>query len=491
MNQKFKINFLLFLLVFSIFSCKTTFSQTTSTTNNDVKPVIDSSKFKQVADLQGSLHSIAQNETPSVVFIGTEKNVTVPYGDPFDFFFNNPFGNEPKNKKKQQQQQFKQSGLGSGVIYQKKDNNYFIMTNNHVIEGADSIKVTIDQKKFYEGKVIGADPEIDIAIVKIESKEDLIVAKFGDSDKMQVGDFVIAIGNPFGLYGTMTFGIVSAIGRSDVSTGKANLTNFIQTDAAINPGNSGGPLINIDGEVIGINTMIYSQSGGNVGIGFAIPINIANKIADEVINNGKSKIDHGYLGVFFEELKEETIKTLGLKTEYGMLVSKVIEGSPAEKFGIKVGDVILEANGKKLYKSSELTMTVANSKPGEKLSFKILRDGNTITKEVTLGNRNDMNLTETKDVKSLENYGIDVAELTPNIKDKAKIPADLDGVIITNVQQQSRAAGVGIEEGDIIFKVNNRRIKNIDDLTKILEENKDRQNYFFIFRQGKEFIVIM
>jgi len=483
---------LVLLLVIGIFSCKETITTNSSKKENEtnVKPVFISDNFLSINELQSKLHGIAENETPSVVFIGTEKIIKQKYMDPFDFFFKSPWDwdNEPQYKEKE----FKQSGLGSGVIYYKRGKEYFIITNNHVVEGVDKIQVTVDQKKFYSAKLVGTDPKVDIAVIKIETGDNLQVAKFGDSDKLRVGDFVIAIGNPFGLYGTMTFGIISALGRTDIASDRLNLTNFIQTDAAINPGNSGGPLINLEGEVIGINTMIYSQSGGNIGIGFAVPVNIAKSTADQLIDKGK--VEHGYLGVYFQELTEESIKTLDLKVEYGMLVNSVFENSPAEKAGIKAGDIIIELNGKPLKKSSDLTLPIGNSKPGTTVNLTIIRDGKKMSIDVILGVRDEEKIAKEKKTESegkvFEKYGMELVELDNNLRDKYRIPSQMNGVIISRVYNNSNAFTSGLREGDLIFKINNRQIKNIKDVENILKEDRE-SNYFFIFRNGREIIVRM
>jgi serine protease Do len=496
MHISFRTGLVLLTLVFLTFSCKATYSQNSNNADKNIgQPVVDANKFANLAELQGNLHSIAKNETSSVVYIGIEKTVSQQQMDPFEYFFGSP---DPFSDKRGGQQpkerQFKQQGLGSGVIYAKKGNDYFVVTNNHVIEGADKITIVVDQKKKYDGKVIGSDTDVDIAVVKITTKDELNIAKFGDSGKLQTGDFVIAIGNPFGLSGTMTFGIISAIGRSDVTAGdKPSLTDFIQTDAAINPGNSGGALLNINGEVIGINTMIVSQSGGNVGIGFAVPINIAKKIADELITTGKKKIDHGYLGVQFESLTEESAKTLDLKNiTSGMLVREVVSGSPADKAGIKTGDVLIEINGKALNNTNDLTMTVGNSSPGTKLNFKLVRDGQTITKDVVLGNRNEMGAqADNSKPTSIDEYGLNVSELNSSLKDKYDIPSNVTGVIITGIERGSRSEQSGLQVGDVIFKVNNKKIAKVDDLNKILKDNKNNNNYLYVFRGGREILIMM
>ncbi|MCK4797201.1 MAG: trypsin-like peptidase domain-containing protein, partial [Spirochaetes bacterium] len=369
---------------------------------------------------------------------------------------------------------------------------YYIITNYHVIRGVDSIKVTIDQERYYDGETVASDPAVDIAVIKIKTKDDLKVARFGDSDKLSSGDFVIAIGNPFGLQGTMTFGIISALGRGDISTGTVNLTNFIQTDAAINPGNSGGALINIEGEVIGINTLIYSQSGGNIGIGFAIPVNIAKKIADQIIDTGK--VEHGYLGIEFEELDKDKIKTLNLgDIKGGMHVLNVLEDSPADKYGLRLGDVLIELNGKKLIKSNDLTLVIGNSKPGAKVRLKILRDGELVEKEIVLSNRDEMKFSKkSKEVEAetFENYGIELTELNKNIRGQYKISSNINGVVIVKIDPRAIASRIGLKEGDVIYNINNNEIKTVDQVKKVLKNNEN-ENYFFINRNGKKFIVKM
>ncbi|HPO50909.1 MAG TPA: PDZ domain-containing protein, partial [Spirochaetota bacterium] len=264
------------------------------------------------------------------------------------------------------------------------------------------------------------------------------------------------------------------------------------TDASINPGNSGGPLLNIDGEAIGINSMIYSQSGGNVGIGFAIPINLAKKIADEFIDKGKKDIERGWLGVYFQEVTEELIKSLDIKGfDYGMLVSRVFEDSPAEESDVKTGDILLEVNGKKLKKTSDLTMAVANASPGTKMVFKIYRDGKTFNKDVILGNRKQMETASENNNAVLSDYGMELVELSDSFKERNKIPKDVKGVIVKNIQQGSRAGQAGFEENDVIFKVNNKKITSVGELSKYLEDNKDKQNYYFIYRNGRESIIMM
>jgi serine protease Do len=485
-----KRTLMLFILAaFVVLSCK----NSSNIAGNGPMPVIDPHLYVNLAELQEELHAVSKNQTPSVVSISTERTITQSDGfDPFDFFFNNPFGprnDQPKGNNKQKQREFKQGGLGSGVIYKKTGKNYFIITNNHVIEEVDSIKVIVDQEKSYKAELLGTDPAIDIAVVKVTTSDELVTAKFGDSDTVKQGDFVIAIGNPFGLQGTMTFGIISAIGRGDISTGKVNLTSFFQTDAAINPGNSGGPLINLGGEVVGINTLIYSRSGGNEGIGFTIPSNIVQKTADQIIEKGK--VEHGYLGIEFEALNEDKIKTLDFKDiKNGMHVLNIFEGSPAEKAGVKPGDVVLELNGQKLKNSSDLTIAIGNSVPGTKITLKILRDGKIFDKEIVLGNRNDMKTAQSSKSETIDNYGFELANLTDSLRSQYKIPSSIEGVIILKLDPNGPAGQSGLEEGDIVFKINSKKVKTVEEIKNILKDNQE-ENYFYIYRSGKEFIIKM
>jgi serine protease Do len=372
-----KINFyiLFILILFFSNSCFKNHEKSENYKNNLINKKID-----KVIDLQDQLHLISDRETSSVVSINSEKIIFQKYYDLFDFFFKNPENQTPKEK------EYKQTALGSGIIYKKIRNTYYIITNYHIIEKSNSIKITTNKKKTYKGTVIGSDPNVDIAVVKLKTNDNLKTAKLGNSDFIKVGNFVVAVGNPFSLNFTMTFGIISAVGRSNVYTDKVTLTDFIQTDTAINPGNSGGPLLNIFGEVIGINTLIYSSTGENIGIGFAVPINIAKETADLLIKHGK--IEHGFLGVYYKELTEEDIKVLGINTvKSGMLITEIFKNSAAEKYGLNVGDIIVKVNDNKIEKTRDLALTIGKLPPGTKIKIKVLRDNKFLIKEITLGKR--------------------------------------------------------------------------------------------------------
>jgi serine protease Do len=483
---------ILFFVAIVIISCNKTSNNTDiSNLNNDYNNQTEYTQppnIKNLFEFQNQLHNIAKNETPAVVFISTEKIITQRIFNPFDFF-NDPFFNDnsiPREKK------FKQTALGSGVIFEKQNDNYFIITNSHVVEQADSIQITVDQSKSYKGILIGTDPQVDIAIIKIKTNDPLKVAKLGNSNNVQVGDFVIAIGNPFGLSGSMSFGIVSALGRTNLQTDRLNLSEFIQTDAAINPGNSGGPLINIQGEVIGINSMIYSQSGGNIGIGFAIPINIAKNTANQLLKKGK--VEHGFLGIQYRDLSEDDIKTLGIKNiSNGIIVLSVVENSPASKADIKTGDVIYELDNKPFKRGTEFAIKIGNKNPGTKITLTLLRENNKMIKTVILGNRDENKISQdnkSPDKIILNNYGMEVSDLSNDIRNNYNIPDNIKGVVITDIDPQGTAAESGINVGDVIYKINNNNISNINDIKKILDNN-NQTNYFFIYRKNKTLIIVM
>lgn len=431
---------------------------------------------ESIANLQEKLREIADKESKPVVFISTEKTVKQQSYDPFEFFFNNR-GGRPTPRERE----FKQSALGSGFFYQKKGDEYFIITNNHVVDGMDSVKVSIDDQKEYNATIVGSDSDVDIAVIKIKTKDKLQLAKIGDSSKTKTADLVMAIGNPYGLSHSVTFGIISAVGRPSPDNSKPGFTNFIQTDAAINPGNSGGPLLNIDGEVIGINTMIYSQSGGSVGIGFAIPINIAKNIADQLITIGKS--EHGWIGITFRELNEGEAEKLGLKQQqFGMLVMQVEKDSPADKAGIKSGDLLLKIGKQKLSRSSDLTVTVGSARPGDKLPVSILRDGKTIETTITVGKRSSKSASADSDNSSeeeIERFGFVLSE-------------EKSGVFVRAVEVNSPAARAGFKNGDIITKINSKKIKNIKDVQSALKGvNPGDGTYFFVTRSEDSLILMM
>ncbi|MCD6255791.1 MAG: DegQ family serine endoprotease [Deltaproteobacteria bacterium] len=431
-----------------------------------------------------SLSSIVSKVAPAVVNISTVRVVRGPgpvfkyffgpfeEGDPFKEFFERFFGDIP-------QREFRQKSLGSGFIISKDG---YILTNNHVVEKATEIRVRLLNKEQFEAKVIGRDPKTDIALIKIKANHSLSAATLGDSDALRVGDWVIAIGNPFGLGHTVTVGIISAKERI---IGAGPYDNFLQTDAAINPGNSGGPLVNLEGEVVGINTAIVAQAQG---IGFAIPINMAKYILSQLKERGK--VMRGWLGVMIQEVTPEIAHALGLKEVKGALVADVTPGSPADKADIRRGDVIIEYNGKKIEEMNELPRLVANTPVGKSVPIKIWRNGKIKQLTVKVGEL------EEKVAKGERRYapqdlGLKVEELTPYLAQRLGVKR-IHGVVITYVVQGSPAHEAGLSRGDIILKINRHPIEDLNDYQDIINSAKPGDTLLFLIerREGTLFVAL-
>jgi serine protease Do len=420
--------------------------------------------------------SLSKKLSPVVVNISTTQmtegfqGLPSPFGedDPFSEFWRRFFGNPgPRG-------QFRQRSLGSGFII---DRDGSILTNNHVVENAERIVVRLADEREFEAKVIGKDPKTDIAVIKINARGDLPVAPLGDSDKVEVGEWVVAIGNPFGLDNTVTAGIVSAKGRH---LGAGPYDNFIQTDASINPGNSGGPLINMRGEVVGINTAIFSRTGGNIGIGFAIPINLAKELVPQLKTKGK--VTRGWLGVVIQRVTPEIAESLGLERARGALVASVAKDGPAERAGVKVGDVIIEFDGKEIRDSNELPILVARTPVDKRVRVKVIRDKKELTLPVTIGE-----LKEEEVVASLKekgDLGLTVQKLTPQIAESLGLDRT-DGLVITAVEPGSPAEEAGLRRGDVILEIDRKPVKTIQDYRKAIEGAKKGKSLLFLVRRGE------
>jgi serine protease Do len=402
-----------------------------------------------------------------------------PFGrgeDPFREFwepFERFFGPMPPR-------QFRQRSLGSGFIINRDG---LILTNNHVVENATEIVVKLANEKEYKAKLIGRDAKTDIAVIKIEANdEDLSPAPLGDSDKLRVGEWVIAIGNPFGLEHTVTSGIVSAKGRF---IGQGSYDDFIQTDAAINPGNSGGPLINLEGEVVGINSAIFSRSGGNIGIGFAIPINLAKELLPELQEKGK--VTRGWLGVYIQRVTPDIAESLGLEKAEGALVADVMANTPAAKAGIEVGDVITEFDGHKIKDSTELPTVVARTPIGRKSTVKVIRRGKVHKLTVEIGELSDE---EVVAEGSPETYGLSVQTLTPDIAETLGIDPATRGVVVAGVEPGSAAEDAGLQRGDIILEVNRETVSDRDEYRNALKKAKQDKTVLFLVRRGENTIFL-
>ncbi|WP_297055229.1 DegQ family serine endoprotease [Thermosulfurimonas sp.] len=427
-------------------------------------PPVSSRDLEIAEAVSRAFAAVVKRAAPAVVFIQVEKTVIrkeplpFPFGPfPFDFFgddFLHRFFPQVPRK-------FKERGAGSGFIVSPDG---IIFTNNHVVAGADKVIVQLADGRTYRGKVLGRDPQSDVAVLKINGKN-LPTIPLGDSDKIQVGEWVIAIGNPFGLSHTVTVGIVSAKGRSGL--GITDYEDFIQTDAAINPGNSGGPLINLRGQVVGMNTAILTRSGGYMGIGFAIPINIVKAVAEQLIKKGK--VVRGWLGVVVQDLTPALAEEFGLKSTEGALVAQVMKGSPAAKAGLKRGDVIVSYNGKPVRNSSELRTFVGLTHPGTRVPIGVIREGHRITLEVTIGEfpRAEEVASAPAVEKFLDEMGFRVRELTPDLARELGYRVR-KGVVISAVAPGSPAAMAGLRPGQLIEEVNRKPVKTLEEFYEAL-----------------------
>jgi serine protease Do len=417
--------------------------------------------------------SLAKRLGPSVVNVSTTQIRKTTQDGPgfgddqmgefFERFFGAPVPRGPQRR----------GGQGSGFII---DRNGTILTNYHVVDGAEKIAVTLSDGKSYDAKVVGKDQKSDIAVIKIDAGQDLPAVNLGDSDRLEVGEWVMAIGNPFGLDHTVTSGIVSAKGRN---IGSGPYDNFIQTDASINPGNSGGPLINLLGEVVGINTAIFSQSGGNIGIGFAIPANSVKELLPQLRDKGK--VVRGFIGASVQKVSPEIADSLGLKQARGALVADVVKGGPAERGGLKHGDVIVEFDRKEIKDSSDLPIQVARVAPGMSVQIKVLRDGKEMTLPLTVGE-----MKESEIVASIQegDLGLTVQPVTPQLAENLGLER-AEGLVITAVKRGSPAEEAGLRSGDVISEINRQPIKNLADYNRELTRSEKAKSVLLLVRRGQ------
>jgi serine protease Do len=434
---------------------------------------------------ENGFYPIVEEVTPAVVNIASSKIVRTPRNQstPFfsDPFFQQFFGNVPQIPQKQLE-----SSLGSGVIV---SSDGYVLTNNHVVSGANDIDVSLADKRSFKAAIVGTDPMTDIAIIKLDAKN-LPVLTLGNSDSINVGNFVLAVGNPFGLSGTITMGIVSAKGRGNL--GIEGYENFIQTDAAVNPGNSGGALVNVHGELIGINTAIYAgRSGGNQGIGFAVPINMARQVMDQILKKGK--VVRGYLGAWIQAVTPKIAKSFGLSKPQGVLLSDVGSNGPAAKAGLTKGDIVLQINGQSVNDPNDLQLKIAMTPPGSNVQLKIFRSGSEKTIAVKLG---ELPVKGEQAQQQEENadsswQGFSVENLTPDIARQLRLPGNTRGVVVTEVEPGSAAEAANIQRGDVILQVNRRPIDNVDDFNRVLSRLKDQDAQLLINRGGHTTYVIL
>ncbi len=427
---------------------------------------------------------MAEHLKPSVVNMSTTQVVKgqrrgmprfpfpSPFGerDPFEEFFERFFGGENP------QREFRRRSLGSGFIINREG---YIVTNNHVVENASDIKVSLSDKEEYDAKVIGRDPKTDVALIKIEAKKDLPVVTLGDSSRLRVGEWVMAIGNPFGLGHTVTTGIVSAKGRI---IGAGPYDEFIQTDASINPGNSGGPLFNMNGEVVGINTAIIASGQG---IGFAIPINVAKDLL--VSLREKGRVVRGWLGVQVQRITPELAKSFGMDRERGALVADVMSDTPAEKAGIERGDVIVEFNGRRIEEMNDLPRAVATTPPNAEVPVKLLRKGQEKVVQVKVAELKEERVATGGTLE--EGLGMTVQELTPEIARNLGV-SESKGVIVTNVEDGTPAEEAGLRRGDVILEVNQKKVENLRDYRAALARVGSTESMLLLVRRGSNVLYV-
>jgi serine protease Do len=445
----------------------------------------------QVHDLliqiSSAFEESAANVSSSVVSIFAEQTVQTqsPFGLPDDAFkdffgedfFKRFFGTPTPREEKRTVR-----SLGSGVIVTKDG---YILTNNHVVANAEKLSVVVGDNKAYVAKVIGTDPPTDMAVIKVDAN-DLPAAKLGNSDDVKVGQWVIAVGNPFQLFHTVTHGIISAKGRSSV--GLADYEDFFQTDASINPGNSGGALADMEGYVIGINTAIASPSGGNVGIGFAIPVNMAKKVMEDLISKGE--VTRGYVGLVPQDINEDLAKALKLSSTEGVLVGDVDRAGPADKGGIKRGDVIVEFGGNKVENSTQLRNMAAQTKPGTPVKIGLLRDGKKVEVTVILGERpkesggGQAPQEPQAEAQTSQKLGLSVQTLTPDIAEQLGYQKD-SGIIVADVFSGSPAEEAGLQRGDLIKEVNRKEIRTVQDFEKDIKNLKSGDVAALLVRRGQ------
>ncbi len=451
---------------------------------------LDGADIEQLEKIDKAYERIAQSILPAVVYISTTQIVRVNES-PFlmDPFFRQFFGNIPGFTIPRERQEH---ALGSGVIV---SSDGYILTNNHVVAHATDVKVTLSDNRTLKAKIVGTDPQTDLGVLKIDANN-LSAAPLGDSSTLHVGDIVMAFGNPFGFRFTVTRGAVSALGRSGLSENPNQIENFIQTDAAINPGNSGGPLVNVRGQVVGINTAIFSGNAGPggegsfLGIGFAIPINMAKHVMEDLIKTGK--VRRGYLGVEISDLTPDLAKQFHVPDTAGALVQDITADGPADKAGIKAGDVIRKFNGRTIQGKDDLTELVTETNPGSTVTLEILRDGKPMTIKATLGERPG-NLGLSAGVSKAPSVGplkgVTVQNLTPDIRQQLGLPSEVRGVVVTDVDPRSPAAQV-LTQGDIIESINRRPVNNVRDFNRLASEARG-QVLLRINREGESMFVVI
>ncbi len=445
---------------------------------NPVTPVAaapNQGEIAAVENFQNVFRKVAAEALPWVVEVDiVEVRETVRGGFPWDRFFNNSPEEEDSTK------EYRTPGKGSGFIVEKKGGDYFIVTNNHVAGAADEILIILDNGDEYEASLVGTDPRMDLALLKVSTKDNLPVAVLGDSDQLYVGDWVLAIGSPYGYKSSVSAGIISALGRQQGPEG--NISDFIQTDAAINQGNSGGPLVNLKGEVVGINTWITTSTGGSIGLGFSIPINNAKKTIGDLIRDGKT--EYGWLGVSIGPLGEDLQEDLGIKEKGGAMVFQVFTKSPADRSGIRAGDYIIAVNDEKAQNANHLTRMIGDMRPNERARFLLLRDGKELTLTVTIEERGSEE--EIQEMNSQAWPGVSLYPLTEALADRLGLEELKGGVYVRDVYPKTSLQVAGIQRGDIITGINKEKINSVREFFNVIGAVGNDKFYVSFQRDGYE-----
>lgn len=430
---------------------------------------------------------VVQTVLPAVVTVTSTRIVRAEISDnPLfeDPFFRRFFGDDTEGLAPQER---RERGLGSGVVV---SGDGLILTNNHLVESSSEVLVLFGENEEYRAKILGTDPQTDIAVLKVEKAKNLNPITMGDSSKVRIGEFVLAIGNPFGVGRTVTMGIISATGRGEL--GITGYEDFIQTDAAINPGNSGGALVDPDGRLVGINTAILSRSAGNVGIGFAVPVNMARNVMEQIVKQGK--VVRGFLGVVIQDLTPAIRSAFDLSQEQGALISGVEQGGPAGKAGLQRGDVVVSLNGQPVEDSRDLRFKIASQRPGSTARFQILRNGQRRDIDVVLGERPESQEEEPVSPEEPDSsssaLGVQVQDLTAGIREQLQLESGAQGAVVVTVQPGSPAAEAGLVRGDVIQEVNRKPVRNVQEFRRGLSAaSKDEPILLLITRGGNTIYV--
>lgn len=453
--------------------CSTSQQPEVKTSSIRATPISTSAALS--ASEPGSVADVVEGVLPSVVSITSTKHVRSR--SPMELFFGGPSRGRPAQ------------GLGSGVILTVDG---IVVTNNHVIEGADEIEIRTSDNRDFDAKLIGTDPKSDLAVLQIQGDDlgELTPIRMGDSASLRLGDVVLAVGNPFGVGQTVTMGIVSATGRSEL--GIVDYENFIQTDAAINPGNSGGALVNLRGELVGINTAILSRTGGSMGIGFAIPTNMAGPIVDALRTDGE--VSRGWLGVSIQEINSDLREALGVKTRGGVLIADVLSDGPAQKAGMLSGDVVTHVNGKEVESPGHFRNLIAHSQANKKVKLELLREGRSKTLMVELGALPEQDeegrLGSSRQESGPALDGLALSDLTDDLRQRLDLSPDVSGAVVMKVAPESKAAAAGLRPGDVILQVNRETVSSAQEVQRLYKKSEGTRLLQILRRGVRQFVVV-